>query len=487
MGVFDHQALYELSSKGRVGLSAPAGDVPRQPAPDEGLRRKTDINIPEMTQQAAVRYFTRLSQHNFSIDTEFYPLGSCTMKYNPKINEDVAFFDGFAALHPNQPAIETQGALRLMYELQNFLGAITGLRNVSLAPLAGAHGEYAGLSIVRSYLRDIGQGHRDVAIIPDSAHGTNPASAAMAGLKVLTVKSDANGHVDVAQLRELADEKTAVFMLTLPNTLGLFEPNILEITRIIHDNGGLVYADGANLNALLGLARFADLGFDICHSNLHKTFSTPHGGGGPGAGPVMVTDQLRDYLPQPVAIKNEDGGFELAAPPKTIGRMGGFHGSFGILARAYAYIRTFGKEWLVKIAEDAIINANYIQHNLQDIFDCASGDQRCMHETVLSAKPQLSKSGVKALDIAKRLLDYGIHSPTMYFPLVVPEALMIEPTECESRETLDAFIKVMRSINAEIQNDADTVKGAPHKTYLSRLDEASAARNPRLRWEKPQT
>lgn len=481
MSKHDHIGLYELSSAGRVGLSMPSADTPAQPQLDAKMRRKSKLNIPEMTQQAVVRYFTKLSQTNFSIDTNFYPLGSCTMKYNPKINEELAFLNGFSALHPNQTAAQTQGALELMHKLQGLLGKITGLTGVSLAPLAGAQGEYAGLSIARSYLRDIGEGHRNVAIIPDSAHGTNPASAAMAGLKVLTVKSDANGHVDVAELRQLADANTAVFMLTLPNTLGLFEPNILEITRIIHSSGGLVYADGANLNALLGLARFADLGFDICHSNLHKTFSTPHGGGGPGAGPVMVTEKLADYLPAPL-VTHDGKGYALTAPPKTIGKISGFHGSFGILVRAYVYIMTFGNEWLAKIAEDAVINANYVQHQLKDIFKCASGDQYCMHETIMSAKPQLDQHGIKALDIAKRLLDYGVHSPTMYFPLSVPEALMIEPTECESRETLDQFIAIMRQIHNEVQDNPDIFKTAPHSTYLSRLDEAAAARNPRLKW-----
>ena len=478
-----NKLLNDLSVAGRRGLSLPALDVPpAEPPPSGQLRR--ELRLPQATQQEVVRYFTRLSQRNYSIDTNFYPLGSCTMKYNPRINEQLALLPGLANLHPNQDGRNAQGALQLMHDLQRMLCEITGFSHCSLAPLAGAHGEYAGISMVRSYLADNGQGGRTTALIPDAAHGTNPASAYMAGMEVKTVRSDASGHVDVAHLKELADETTAVFMLTLPNTLGLFEPNILEITKTIHDCGGMVYADGANLNALIGLARFADLGFDVCHSNLHKTFSTPHGGGGPGAGPVMVVERLADYLPTPTVMRDGDGDnatYRLAAPPRTIGRMGGFHGSFGILVRAYVYIMTFGREWLGQMSEDAVLNANYIQSQLKDLFECASKNQHCMHETVMQATPQ-AKKGVKALDIAKRLLDYGIHSPTMYFPLIAPEALMIEPTECETRDTLDRFIAVMRQINAEIESDPDLVRNAPHNLDAKRMDEAAAARNPILNW-----
>ena len=472
--------LYERSSEGRNGSLLPDVGVPAQPLPDESLLRG-EFRLPQVSQPEVVRYFTILSQRNFSIDTGFYPLGSCTMKYNPKINEMAANMDGFANIHPNQPDEQVQGALQLMYELQQMLGEITGLNHVSLAPLAGAHGEYAGLSIARSYHQRRGETDRTVALVPDSAHGTNPASAAMAGLTVKTVKSDAAGNVDLDSLRELADSRSAVFMLTLPSTLGLFEPNILEIAKIIHDAGALMYADGANLNALLGLARFADLGFDICHSNLHKTFSTPHGGGGPGSGPVMVNDKLADYLPAPVVTRDEQQQYHLTAPVATIGRIGGFHGSFGVLVRAYTYIRHLGKEWLPQVARDAIINANYLQSQLKPMYECASGDRYCMHETVLEATRQ-AKQGVTALDISKRLLDYGIHSPTMYFPIIVKEALMVEPTETESRETLDEFLNVMRAIQKEIDEDPELVRKAPHSFQVTRFDEAAAARNPRLRW-----
>jgi glycine dehydrogenase subunit 2 len=404
-----------------------------------------------------------------------------------------------------------------MYELQQALGEITGLPGVSLAPLAGAQGEYAGLLIARACHESRGDKARTVAIIPDSAHGTNPASAAMAGLEVVTVPSDIHGNVDVSALRKLVDSRTAVLMLTLPSTLGLFEPNILQITRIVHDAGGLVYADGANLNALLGVVKLGDLGFDICHSNLHKTFSTPHGGGGPGAGPVMVSAALAEFLPEPVVVMSSlsvgegqgegetlrhgaaalrepqephargDAGYRLARPERSVGRINGFHGSFSILVRAYTYIRSMGGDGLRAAAENAIINANYIQARLKDKYalaaDHGSGPGHSMHETVLSAKRQHAR-GASALDIAKRLLDYGIHAPTMYFPLIVEQALMVEPTETESKETLDNFIQVMRQIDDEIDRDLSLLKDAPHDLPVTRLDEATAARKPVLRWRR---
>ena len=480
MSDLDRRLLMDRSVPGRRAVSLPESDVPDQPMPDNAVLRD-DLPLPEVSQLEVIRYFSLLSQLNFSIDTNFYPLGSCTMKYNPKLNDAIASLPGFASIHPNQPAEQVQGAVQLMYELQGALGDITGLPGVCLAPLAGAQGEYAGLLIARAYHAQRNDSARTIALIPDSAHGTNPASAAMAGLEVVTVPSDSHGNVDVEALRALADERTAVFMLTLPSTLGLFEPSILKITQIIHSAGGLVYADGANLNALLGIVRLGDLGFDICHSNLHKTFSTPHGGGGPGSGPVMVTEELASFLPEPVALKNGDT-YTLMAPENSVGSINGFHGSFGILVRAYTYIRSLGRDGLRAVAENAIVNANYIQAQLKDCFDLAA-DRFCMHETVLSAARQ-KRRGVKGLDIAKRLLDHGIHAPTMYFPLIVEEALMVEPTETESKETLDRFIEVMRQIDDEVTSDPEMVRTAPHTLPVTRLDEAAAARRPYLRWQK---
>jgi glycine dehydrogenase subunit 2 len=477
-GEIDRRLLMDRAVPGRKAFTLPESDVPEQDLPDSSLLRE-EVELPEVSQLEVIRYFSVLSQLNFSIDTNFYPLGSCTMKYNPKINDELASLPGLADIHPLQPDETVQGAIRMLKGLQDELGEITGLPGVSLAPLAGAQGEYAGLLIARAYHESRGDTGRTVAIIPDSAHGTNPASAAMAGMDVVTVRSDGQGNVDVDNLRELANENTAVFMLTIPSTLGLFEPNILEITKIVHDAGGLVYADGANLNALLGIVKLGDLGVDICHSNLHKTFSTPHGGGGPGSGPVMVTEELAEYLPKPVAMKT-DNGYELATPDNSIGTINGFHGSFSIAARAYAYIRALGLEGLQSVSENAIIGANYIQAKLRDKYDLAA-DRYCMHETVLSATRQ-KKRGAAGLDIAKRLLDFGIHAPTMYFPLIVDEALMVEPTESESKETLDHFIAVMRQIDDEIDASPELIHEAPHDLAVTRLDEATAARRPVLRW-----
>ena len=474
----DRRLLMDRSVAGRSAVRVAPSDVPPAELPDASLLRD-DLELPEVSQLELVRYFTLLSQLNFSIDTNFYPLGSCTMKYNPKMNDEAASLPGLSQIHPAQPDETVQGALKLLYELQQMLGEVTGLPGVGLTPLAGAQGEYAGLLIARAWFDSRGETERTVALIPDSAHGTNPASAAMAGLDVVTVPSDENGNLDLASLAAACDERTAVFMLTLPNTLGLFNPNVLELTAAVHNAGGLVYADGANLNALLGLAKLGDLGFDICHSNLHKTFSTPHGGGGPGAGPVMVTEELSEFLPAPV-VSMSDGAYRLTRPDKSIGKINGFHGSFSILVRAYAYMRSLGKDGLREVAENAIINANYVQAGLRDRFDLAA-DRYCMHETVLSARRQKAR-GVAALDIAKRLLDYGIHAPTMYFPLIVDEALMIEPTETESKETLDRLVEVMRRIDEEIDTDPSLLHDAPHDLPNTRLDEATAARRPYLRW-----
>ena len=485
LGELDRRLLMERSVAGRRAITVPPPDVPLADLPPENMLRD-DLPLPEVTEGDVVRYFSLLSQLNFSVDTQYYPLGSCTMKYNPKLNDEMASLPGLADIHPLQPDETVQGALHIIHELQEMLGEITGLPAVSIGPLAGAQGEFAGLLIARSFHAERGEGEkRNAALIPDSAHGTNPASAAMAGLEVVTVPSDEHGNVSIDDLRKLADDRTCVFMLTIPNTVGLFEPNILEVTKIVHDAGGLVYADGANLNALLGLARLGDLGFDIAHSNLHKTFSTPHGGGGPGSGPVLVTEELADFLPDPIVAKQGEA-YSLVAPAKTIGRLNGFAGSFGIIVRAYTYIRLMGLEGIRAISRNAIINANYLQSQLCDSFDVAY-DRYCMHETVLSARRQKSESGVSALDIAKRLIDYGIHPPTMYFPLIVPEALMIEPTETESKETLDAFIAVMRQIAVEAAADPELLHSAPHNAANTRLDEATAARKPVLRWYPEET
>jgi glycine dehydrogenase subunit 2 len=476
----DRRLLMDRSVPGRVCLALPISDVPPQGAPPPAMLR-SGLDLPEVSQLEMVRYFTQLSQLNFSIDTNFYPLGSCTMKYNPKVNDEVASLPGFRDIHPNQPDETVQGALEALHELQGALGEVTGLPGVCLAPLAGAQGEYAGLLIARAYHASRGDSARTVALIPDSAHGTNPASAAMAGLEVVTVPSDKQGNVDLAALRGLVNNRTAVFMLTLPSTLGMFEPNILEITRAVHAAGGLVYADGANLNALLGVVKLGDLGFDICHSNLHKTFSTPHGGGGPGAGPVMVSAALAEFLPEPV-VAGPQGARRLTRPARSVGRINGFHGSFGILVRALTYIRAMGGDGLSLAGENAIINANYIQAGLKDRYALAA-DRPCMHEVVFSAKRQHAR-GAAALDIAKRLLDYGIHAPTMYFPLIVEQALMVEPTESESKETLDNFIQVMRQIDDEVDRDPALLHDAPHDLPVTRMDEATAARKPYLRWSR---
>ena len=475
----DRTLLMDRSINGRISFEVPVSDVPNQKLPEEKHLR-SQLPLPELSQLEIIRYFSTLSQLNFSIDTNFYPLGSCTMKYNPKINDELASLNGFQNLHPLQPPKTAQGAIKILKLLQEYLGEISGLPGVSLAPLAGAQGEYSGLLIAKKYHETNDDFSRNIAIIPDSAHGTNPASAAMAGFNVVTVKSDSSGNIDVKDLKNLATDKIAVLMLTIPSTLGLFEPNILEITDTIHETGGLIYADGANLNALLGLVKLGDLGVDICHSNLHKTFSTPHGGGGPGAGPVMVTKKLAKYLPSPVASENK-GTFELFTPEDSLGKISGFHGSFGVAIRAYAYIRSLGLQGLRSVSENAIINANYIQSELKEHYDLFS-ERHCMHETVLSAKKQKG-NGVSGLDIAKRLLDYGIHAPTMYFPLIVEEALMIEPTETESKETLDEFVEVMKQIDKEVSEDPDLLKSSPHFLPVTRLDEAKAARQPYLRWQ----
>ena len=477
--------LMDRSRSGRIGTTLPPLDVPEAQLPESSMLRD-DLDLPEVSEGEIVRYFSQISQFNFSIDHNFYPLGSCTMKYNPKLNDEIASLPGFAQIHPLQPVSTVQGAVKLVWELQEILNEITGMAGCSLAPMAGADGELAGLLMARAYHLDRGDDKRKNVLIPDSAHGTNPASAAMAGFNVVTLPSDSAGNTDLNALRDSVDENLAGLMITLPSTLGLFDTNILDVTRIVRDAGGIVYGDGANLNAIVGRVKFGDLGFDVIHSNLHKTFTQPHGGGGPGAGPVIAGPRLVDYLPTPVAGRKEDNGqeeFSLDAPIQTIGRMGAFHGNFGALVRAWAYISTLGKEGIPQISEDAVINANYILTELKGYYDLPY-DRTCMHEVVFAATNLRREYGVRAMDVAKRLIDYGIHPPTMYFPLVVEEALMIEPTETESKETLDYFIEVMRQIAAEAKEDPDLLHDAPHNTPNTRLDEARAARRPDLRWRR---
>ena len=481
--VRDRRLLMDRSVPGRIGVSLPSLDVPEQPLPDASMLRD-DLPLPEVSQGEVVRYFTTLSQMNFSVDTNYYPLGSCTMKYNPKINDEAAQMPGFSRIHPLQPESTVQGALKVTHALQGFLAEIAGMDAASLATMAGAQGELAGMLMIRAYHRSRGDTERRTVLVPTSAHGTNPASAAMCGFRVVSIPLGARGNLDLEALRNACNSETAGLMLTLPNTLGIFDVNILEICRAVHEAGGLVYGDGANMNALLGRAKLGHLGFDVLHINLHKTFSTPHGGGGPGSGPVCCTAKLAPFLPAPVVERVTDPAgseaFRLGAPEMSIGKTGAFHGNFGMLVRAYTYIRSLGAQGLREISETAVINANYILSALRDYFHLPY-DRSCMHEVVFSAKTQKA-GGVSALDIAKRLIDYGIHPPTMYFPLIVEEALMVEPTETESRETLDQFIGVMKEIARQAEEEPQLLKDAPHDTPNTRLDEAKAARRPDLRW-----
>ena len=476
--------LMERSVPGRVGASLPPLDVPSHQMPAANLLR-SNLDLPELTEPEVVRYFTNLSQLNFSIDTHFYPLGSCTMKYNPKINDEAAFLPGFAAIHPGQKEMQVQGALELMHRLQGYLAEITGMSAVSLAPLAGAQGELSGILMIQKHHKDAGEPHRRKILIPDSAHGTNPASAAMAGFQVVSIPTDNEGNVDLEALLKEATPDLAGAMITLPSTLGLFDRQIVKVCEIIHNSGGLIYADGANMNALLGQVKMGDLGFDVIHLNLHKTFSTPHGGGGPGAGPVCVQPSLEPYLPTPIVEQRQQNGttnYTLSTPDKSIGNLSASHGNFGVLVRAYTYIRTLGDSGLRNISENAVLNANYLLSRLKHIYNLPF-DRRCMHEVVFSASWQKDK-GVRGLEVAKRLLDYGFHAPTMYFPLTVEEALLIEPTETESKETLDLFIDAMIEIDKEATESPELVRGAPHSTPVKRLDEARAARQPDLRWQQ---
>ncbi len=471
--------IYELSSIGRVGVLFPEPDVPLAEFPRDLLRE--DLPLPELAEVDVVRHFTNLSTKNYSIDKGFYPLGSCTMKYNPKVNEEVARMPGFAMTHPLQPVDTVQGNLALMYQMQEFLKNISGFAGMTLEPSAGAQGEFTGVSIIRAYHQSRGDTKRVKILIPDSAHGTNPATSSMNGFEVIGVASDARGNVDLDQLRSVCDDTVAGLMLTNPNTLGLFDENVVEVINIVHNAGGLVYGDGANLNALLGIVRPADLGFDIMHINLHKTFSTPHGGGGPGSGPVGVTRNLIDFLPTPVVGITEPASEELpplygfVKPARSIGRVKSFYGQFGMIVRAFTYIRMHGPDGLRKVAEYAVLNANYLLHLLKDTYTLPY-DRTCMHEFVLQGSWS-DAPNVRALDIAKRLMDYDYHPPTNYFPLIVHEALMIEPTETESKQTLDKFADAMLKIAEEAHTDPELLRTAPHNTPIGRLDEVKAAKD----------
>jgi glycine cleavage system P protein (glycine dehydrogenase) subunit 2 len=473
--------LFEKSRPGRRGGGPPRSELPVPEVPPE-LRRAEPPRLPELAEPELLRHFTELSTRNFGIDTGFYPLGSCTMKYNPRVNERLAMLPGFKDLHPLQDDEAAQGALELMWRLQESLVEISGLHACSLQPAAGSQGELTGLMLMRAYFADRGEHVRDTIVTADTAHGTNPASVTMAGYKLAKVRTDGRGNLDVAHLRELVDERTAGLMLTNPSTLGLFDEHIEEIAAIFHGAGALLYYDGANLNAVCGISRPGDMGFDIVHINLHKTFSQPHGGGGPGGGPVVVRDLLEPFLPVPAVVRDESGAFRRAYDrPKSIGKVRGFSGPFGVFVRSYAYIRMYGPR-LREMSETAVLNANYVLARLKSSYDLPF-DRLCMHEFVLSARSLKRDHGITALDLAKRLMDYGFHPPTIYFPLVVPEALMIEPTETEAKETLDAFCEAMIAIAREARDEPELLKSAPHTRPLRRLDEVRAAKHPVLKYD----
>jgi glycine dehydrogenase subunit 2 len=481
--------IFQKSQPGRIGANLPVCDVPYV-SPAERLGEanlRARLPLPEVSELEVVRHFTHLSHRNYSIDWGTYPLGSCTMKYNPKVNEKTASMSGFAALHPLQPEETVQGALAVVYELQSLLSEICGMQATTLQPSAGAHGELLAMMMVKAYHADRGEPHRNIVVIPDAAHGTNPASAARCGFRVKPILSNNRGCTDLGALEKALDSNVAALMLTNPNTVGLFESDIQRICQMVHDVGGLVYCDGANMNAMLGITRPGDMGFDVMHFNLHKTFSTPHGGGGPGCGAVSVQACLEPYLPVPVVEKAGEGKEAIYRfdfdRTRSIGKIHSFYGAFLIAVRAYTYIRSLGAEGLRAVGENAVLNANYIRARLAEYYEVAYDNQICMHEVVLSANRQKQQGGVRALDISKRLMDFGFHPPTNYFPLIVPEALMIEPTETESKQALDAFIEAMIQIARESQENPELVKSAPHSTVVSRLDETAAVKNLDLRYE----
>jgi glycine dehydrogenase subunit 2 len=471
--------LYEKSRPGRRGATLPRLDLPAGEVPQE-LRRAQPPRLPELAEPELLRHFTELSTRNFGVDTGFYPLGSCTMKHNPRVNERLAALRGFAELHPRQEIESCQGALELMWRLKDALAEITGLDAVTLQPAAGSQGELLGLMLLHAYFAERGEERTEV-IVPDTAHGTNPASVTMAGYTLVGVATDAKGNVDVADLRHRVSDRTAGLMLTNPSTLGLFDEGIEDVTGIVHEAGGLCYYDGANLNAVCGISRPGDMGFDIVHINLHKTFSQPHGGGGPGGGPVAVRAELEPYLPVPVLVRRDDGTFDLDRDrPRSVGKVRGFAGPFGVFVRSYAFIRSYGPG-LRDMSEAAVLNANYLLARLREAYDLPY-DRLCMHELVLSARRLKREHGVSALDVAKRLMDFGFHPPTIYFPLVVPEALMIEPTETEAKETLDAFVDAMLEIAREAATNPEVLHEAPHTRPVGRLDEVRAVKQPVLRY-----
>ena len=485
--------IYERSLEGRRAGILPEAGVPERPLDElipEELLRERAAELPEVSEPEIVRHYNRISRRNFDLDTGFYPLGSCTMKHNPRLNERVAALPGHARLHPAQEPKRAQGALELMWLLQQSLAGICGLPHVSLQPSAGSHGELAGLLLTRAYQADRGE-TRTKVLTPDTAHGTNPATVTMAGFEVVKLETNERGGIELDDLRAKAGDETACLMLTKPNTLGLFDENISEIAKIVHDAGGTLYYDGANLNAIMGRSRPGDMGFDIVHVNLHKSFSQPHGGGGPGAGPIAVSDRIEPYLPRPQVLRREgrNGGqpwFDLDFErPKSIGRLRGFHGNFGVFVRSYAYVLSLGGDGLQEASETAVLNANYLLARLREgragRYTPVAFDRRCMHEFVLSGAPAKKELGVQTLDIAKRLLDYGMHPPTVYFPLLVDEALMVEPTETETRETLDGFAEAIEAILAEAEEDPQVAKGAPYTTPVRRLDEVAANRSPVVR------
>ena len=497
----DERTIFERSRPGRRAFTPPALDVPARPLdqliPPE-LRRKSPARLPEVSEPEIVRHYHRLSNRNFDLDTGFYPLGSCTMKHNPKLHERVAALPGHARLHPLQRPQAAQGALELMWRLQHALGEIAGLPHVSLQPSAGSHGELTGVLLTRAYHEDHGE-LRTKVLTPDTAHGTNPATVTMAGYELVKIGTDADGNVDLDDLRAKADTDVACLMLTNPSTLGLFEPHIEEISQIVHDAGATLYYDGANLNAIMGICRPGDMGFDVVHFNLHKSFTQPHGGGGPGAGPIAVSDRIEPYLPRPQVVRRRagDAGGQRATGgdewfydldyerPKSIGRVRGFQGNYGVFVRSYAYIRSLGAAGLREASEVAVLNANYLLAKLREegVLDLlpAAYDRLCMHEFVLSGAPMKHQLGIRTLDLAKRLLDHGVHPPTVYFPLIVEEALLIEPTETETRETLDRFARIVAEVLREAAADPEIARGAPYATPVRRLDEAGAARRPVLR------
>lgn len=480
------ELIFEKSNPDKNGIKLPAPDIPEATPLDLSYLRNGATGLPDISEPEVVRHYTLLSKLNFSVDTNFYPLGSCTMKYNPRFAEKIASIDNFASIHPLQPQLVkggmlTQGAMQVIHELEELLSEITGMHSFTTQPMAGAHGELTGVMLIAAYHKSRSD-KREYIIIPDSGHGTNPASASIAGYKIKTIKSDKNGVMDMDEYRAALDEKTAGVMLTCPNTLGIFNPHIREITELAHQAGALMYYDGANLNAIMGKARPGDLGFDIVHLNLHKTFATPHGGGGPGAGPVGVRDFLSEFLPTSRIIMRDDGTYALDyKKPKSIGYISPFYGNFGILLRAYSYILYMGREGLIEASENAVLNANYLKVMLKDHFDIPFQDGT-LHEFVISAK-NFAENGVKALDFAKALIDYGIHPPTVYFPLNVKEAIMIEPTETESKETLDNFVKTLISLAELAENSPEVFHNFPETTSVSRPDEVAAVKRPNLRFE----